>query len=197
VGCTLGSADVLVFDCLRPALDALGLSEDKDAGRFLEAVDELAAEAGIREVLVVHHMGHGDKERARGDSRIIDWPDAVWSLVRQGDPDDPEAPRFFSAYGRDVAQAEVALGYDRDTRHLSVVGGSRKAVHSNALRDAVLAFVVAEPGCSQRAVEEGVTGDRLAVRVVLKRLVAEGDVLLKKGARNANMHYPAEDTDVI
>lgn len=78
----IGRADVLVFDCLRPALDALGLSEDKDAGRFLEALDELTHQAAIPESLTVHHMGHSG-ERSRGDSRILDWPDALWKLDRK------------------------------------------------------------------------------------------------------------------
>ncbi len=39
-----GHTDVLVIDCLRPALDALGLSEDKDAGRWLDAPDENQAD---------------------------------------------------------------------------------------------------------------------------------------------------------
>jgi AAA domain len=34
-------ADYLILDCLRPCLDALGLSEDKEAGRFLVAYDAL------------------------------------------------------------------------------------------------------------------------------------------------------------
>jgi Bifunctional DNA primase/polymerase, N-terminal/AAA domain len=37
---------VVVLDCLRPVLDALGLSEDKDAGRFLVGFDALLGESG-------------------------------------------------------------------------------------------------------------------------------------------------------
>jgi hypothetical protein len=76
---------VVVLDCLRPVLDALGLSEDKDAGRFLVAFDALLAEAGAPEGVVTHHMGHNG-ERSLGDSRILDWPDATWKLVREKVP---------------------------------------------------------------------------------------------------------------
>jgi hypothetical protein len=72
--------DAAILDCLRPILDALGLSEDKDAGRFLNAFDELLSEAGMSEALVLHHMGHAG-ERGRGDSRIIGWPDATWKML--------------------------------------------------------------------------------------------------------------------
>lgn len=68
--------DVLILDCLRPILDAFGLNENTDAGTFLVAIDELAKRAGIRELVVVHHMGHG-AERARGSSRLRDWPDVA------------------------------------------------------------------------------------------------------------------------
>jgi RecA-family ATPase len=71
----------LILDCLRPILDALGLDENKDAGKFYVAFDALLKEAGIPEAFVVTHMGHTG-ERARGDSRNLDWPDVTWNLVR-------------------------------------------------------------------------------------------------------------------
>ncbi|ATD69184.1 MULTISPECIES: ATP-binding protein [Gordonia] len=116
-------ASVVILDCLRPALDALGLSEDKDAGRFLVAFDALLAEAGATEGLIVHHAGHGN-ERARGDSRLMDWPDALWKLAAEK-TDDPFARRYFSAFGRDVAEPERRLDYDPTSRRLTIGGGSR------------------------------------------------------------------------
>ncbi len=50
-------SSIVLFGCLRPVLDALGLSEDKDAGRFLVAFDALLAEAAVSECLIVHNMG--------------------------------------------------------------------------------------------------------------------------------------------
>jgi hypothetical protein len=99
----------LIFDCLRPVLDAIGLSEDKESGGFLVALDALARESGIAEMAIVHHMGHSS-ERSRGDSRLRDWPDAEWKIVRDSNgEDDPSAPRYFSAFGRDVDIREGAL----------------------------------------------------------------------------------------
>lgn len=51
-------AVVVLLDCLRPILDALGLSEDKDAGKFLVQFDALLNEAGVEDAMVIHHMGH-------------------------------------------------------------------------------------------------------------------------------------------
>lgn len=71
-----------MLDCLRPILDALGLDESREARRFLVAFDALLADAGTEHAALVHHIGH-QNERACGDSRLQDWPDAIWKLNRQ------------------------------------------------------------------------------------------------------------------
>lgn len=156
---SIGPSAVLIFDCLRPVLDALGLSEDKDAGRFLVALDALKAEAGIEEAVVVHHMGHNG-ERSRGDSRILDWPDATWRIVREAE--DPASPRYFSALGRDVDVHEGRLTYDAGTRALSYEGGSRQESREqgSTLRaiDTVVEFVRENPGASGEVIREGLKG---------------------------------------
>jgi len=110
-------ADVVVLDCLRPMLDALGLSEATGAGRFVLALDALLREAGVPEAVVVHHFGH-DAQRARGDSRLLDWPDVLWRLTRAGT--EPDSPRFLSAYGRDVDQPQARLWFVPDARRLTL-----------------------------------------------------------------------------
>jgi hypothetical protein len=65
-------------------------------------------------------MGHAN-ERARGDSRLRDWPDVEWRLVRRDD--DPASARFITAYGRDVDVPESQLIYDHGTRHLTIEDG--------------------------------------------------------------------------
>lgn len=132
--------DVLIFDCLRPVLDALGLDENRDAGRFLVAFDALLKEAHISEAFVIHHMGHAN-ERARGDSRLQDWPDAIWKMV-SAEPDDPTADRFFLAYGRDVSVPEGRLEYDPPTRRLTLAGGSRKQAKKSQKQDETLSRVI-------------------------------------------------------
>jgi hypothetical protein len=185
----IGPADLLVFDCLRPALDALGLSEDKDAGRFLVALDELIAEAGVQELVVVHHMGHTN-ERSRGDSRILDWPDALWKIVKLN-PEDHASARFFSAYGRDVSHPESRLAYDPENRHLSLAGGSRHESRASQTETDVLDFIRADPGCSGGALERAVPGDNNVIRQAVRNLVAMGLVtVVKQGQKNA--HYPAD-----
>ena len=186
------SVSYLILDCLRPCLDALGLDENHDAGRFLVALDALLTDAGIAEALVIHHMGHS-AERSRGDSRILDWPDASWTLVRE--TNDPASARFIKAYGRDVEQPEQRLAYDATTRRLSIDGGSRRDLATQDALEALLGVLDAatEP-LSFRGIQEAMEGSEFSrdtVRDAAKRGVANGQISTKSGPRNAILHQCA------
>lgn len=168
----LTGTDVLIFDCLRPVLDALGLEENTQAGRFLTAFDALLYEAGISEALIIHHMGHTG-ERSRGDSRILDWPDATWKLIRQS-ADDPTSARFFSAFGRDVEVPEVQLTYDPSTRHLNLGEGNRKDARAGDLIEDVLSYVSAHPASSLTQIRDAVAGDNKDIATAIKMAVNSG-----------------------
>jgi AAA domain len=185
-------ADVILFDCLRPVLDALGLDESREAGRFLVAFDALLAEAGnghASDGMVVHHMGHA-AERSRGDSRILDWPDATWNLVRDN-PEDPASARYLKAFGRDVDVTEGRLDYDPATRRLTFIGGTRKETAADALIPEiveVLSVPANADGLSGRQVEAAMmlTGaSRDGTRAALKRALVSGDLTSRPGPRNA------------
>jgi hypothetical protein len=175
-------AGYLIVDCVRPVLDALGLDESHDAGRLLVALDGLLLEAGIAEALVVHHMGHTN-ERARGDSRLRDWPDAEWRLVRQSD--NPGSARFITAFGRDVDVAESLLTYDPRTRRLLLAGGSRRDTEVRETVPVVLKAIAeadAPPGVRdiQRLCEDsGRTRDR--VREAIKLGIEERAIATQRG----------------
>ncbi|GAA4290906.1 AAA family ATPase [Mycobacterium paraffinicum] len=195
----LHGADVVILDCLRPVLDALGLSEDKDAGRVLVAFDALLAEVGATEGMVVTHMGH-QAERARGDSRLLDWPDALWKIVRGGDDenDDTESPRYLSAIGRDVAVTEGQLTYDTATRHLTYAGGNRRDSAATAALPQLHAMVRAEPGMlSKRAVEARLCAEhglpRRTVRSAVEKAIREGSLIVTSGERGAHKLSPGPD----
>lgn len=192
----LAGADVVILDCLRPVLDALGLSEDKDAGRVLVAFDALLAEIGASERLIVTHMGH-QNERARGDSRLLDWPDALWKIVRDGEDtdDDGTRRRYFSALGRDVALPEGLLTFDAVTRHLTYGAGNRKGAAALAAMPELLAMVRAEPGAlSKRAVEtrlceeHGLT--QRDAHATISKAIRDGSLTVTVGARRAHMLSP-------
>lgn len=191
IGC-----DYLILDCLRPVLDALGLDESRDAGRFLVAFDALLAEANIPDALLVHHMGHNN-ERARGDSRLQDWPDAIWRLVR--DNDAPGSPRYFSAYGRDVNVPEGRLNYDPATRRLTYAAGSRVDTKAEAAYVAVIKLLASrsdEP-MSKNAIESELVDEHTqkAVRIAIAKTVENGIVRIEDGQRGAKLHGIANPCD--
>jgi hypothetical protein len=101
----------------------------------------------VGEAIVVHHMGHGP-ERSRGASRLRDWPEVEWRLVRERDHRDEEVDagaRFLSAYGRDVEVPETRLALDPATRRLTLGEGTRRAFkQTRAMRDVVTAVLVLE-----------------------------------------------------
>jgi AAA domain len=144
----LGAA-VVILDCMRPILDALNLSEDKDASKFLTGFDAMTAEADVQDTMVIHHMGHTG-ERARGDSGILGWGDALWKMVRKDD--DPASQRYFSAFGRDVEVPESELTYNPITRALTITGGSRKHTAAERALYVIGKHLKENPGLSQSAV---------------------------------------------
>lgn len=182
IGC-----DYLVLDCLRPVLDVLGLDENRDAGRFLVRFDELLDRAGIPDAVVVDHMGHG-AERARGDSRKLDWPDAIWRLVREND--DPHSPRYFSAYGRDVDVHEGRLSFSN--RRLTYAAGSRSDAKAEAALSAVIDVLAADKsgGLSGRAIEAELSGDhsQAAIRKAMRLAVDRALLTTTAGQRGAKLH---------
>lgn len=192
----LAGTNFLVLDVLRPVLDAIGLDENRDAGRFLVAFDSLLAEAGIDEAAVIHHMGHSG-ERARGDSRLQDWPDAIWRLVRQNE--EPNSARYFSAFGRDVDVTEGQLTYDVRNRNLTYASGSRKeavdsVAEAAALPD-ILGFVRQNPNSSGRDIIAAVTKQghpQKVARAALKSAASGGHVVTRPGPRGAMLHALAE-----
>lgn len=177
----------LVLDCLRPVLDALGLDEHRDAGRFLTAFDALLSEAGIGEACVVHHMGHTN-ERSRGDSRIRDWPDAEWRVVRQDE--DPRSPRYIAAYGRDVDQPEQQLHFTEATRHLTIQAGNRREAGIRDAQDAVMELLRETPGRSGNQVETALSGthSRGAIRRALELGALSGQLTRQPGSHNATLY---------
>jgi hypothetical protein len=192
------AASYLMIDCVRPILDALGLDEQRDAGRFLVAVDALMAEANVPEGMVVHHMGHTG-ERSRGDSRLRDWPDVEWRLVRAKEEgkEDPAAPRYITAYGRDVDVPEVALAYEPNTRQLTIIDGNRQDAKTRAAVDDVLAAVDASPEpLSRRAIERacheaGSAAGRDTIRAAVSSALKSGMLIAEHGPRHATLHRRA------
>ena len=182
--------EYLVLDCLRPILDALGLDEHHDAGRFLVAFDALLLGANIPDALVVHHMGHTG-ERSRGDSRLRDWPDVEWRVVRQSD--DPASVRYITAFGRDVDIPESQLTYDALTRRLTLAGGSRQEAEARrALPDVLAAIEAASEPLGVRDIQDALRDSghsRTCVRNAAKLGIRENAITTRPGPCGKILHF--------
>jgi hypothetical protein len=151
--------------------------------------------------MIVHHMGHAN-ERARGDSRILDWGDQLWKLVRD-DSDDripiEERARYFAAFGRDVYVRESRLSYDPSTRRLSITGGTRRESKGEEAWPDVQKFIKANPDCSANRIEKHLEGkhSKEAVRAAIDAAEKRGDLHIERtGPGLANLHR-LKETDVI
>jgi hypothetical protein len=180
------NCQVLILDCLRPVLDALGLSEDKDAGRFLNGgFDPLRVEAGVPNSMVIHHMGHAG-DRARGDSSMLGWGD-LWRVIRR-DPDDPASERFFSAYGRDIDVPEGTLEFNGATRHLSLKKGSKADAEAMADWQLIKPWIKAnQPVPSQNKVVKAFGRTQEENEPITERRVRKA---LRWGSRIGELHLP-------
>lgn len=186
----LRGADVLILDPLRPLADALGLNEHTEMGRLLEALDALKAEAGISEAIVVHHHGH-NADRARGDSRLEDWPDAIWRLNRDN-VEDPRALRMFSAFGRDVDTAAGALRLDG--KRLTFTGDV-PAAKGEMWTERIVAYL-AEHGESKTAtLREGIGLNVNGAADVLAAAVASGAVTVRSEGPSKLYSVPSGKDD--
>jgi len=189
---------VWIIDCLSPILSALGIQENDntEVGAILDGINTVAEAAGVEDVLLIHHMGHG-AERSRGASRLIGWPDVNWKLTRQRDDKDPSAepdpnsPRYFSAYGRDVDVREGRLIYDPETRHLTFMEGGRKEDANTMHLRRMLVHVRDNPGLGSRVLHDEVgtkIASRDSARLALKVAVEKKYVVTTPGPRNGLQH---------
>jgi len=180
----------VVLDCLRPVMDALGLDEHNQAGKFFGAFEALLKDAGIEEAAIVHHMGHGG-ERSRGDSRIVDWPDAQWWLTLEN-INDQTSPRFLRAFGREINREEQKVIFEAETGHMHITRGSRSNGPALEALEGVLQML-RETGeeMSQLGVLKGMkdTGHSRANLLAALRIgIDQGKLALSRGGRNTMLY---------
>jgi hypothetical protein len=114
--------DVLIVDPLSPIMSALGIDENsaETVRPLMDSFDMLAVEADLKAIVVSHHTGHQDPNRARGSTAFMDWASSFMSVVRQGEEFD--SPRFFRASGRDVSLNATELVFHPEHRELKLSG---------------------------------------------------------------------------
>ncbi len=190
--------EVLIVDPLGPILHALGVDENDNTGvgQVLNALDALVRDAGVRELMLAHHMGHSG-ERSRGATVLRGWPDAEWRLVledwagkRDGKEPPPDVARFFAATGRDVAFAERDLVFDPDTRHYSIGGGTRTTYAVDKHAAALAGLVASQPGITQRGIRDRLECGTDRVPAVIRAAEGAGVLHVHAGPNRSQGHYP-------
>ncbi len=196
------NAGIIILDCLRPMMDAFGLDENRDAGRVIGAFEALRQECGATEGLIVHHMGHSG-ERSRGDSRLIDWPDATWKMTRE-DPDNPASDRYFSAYGRNVEIPESQLWFNElSNNHLTIptLGDGRNKIKAKktaqvntdenvaikkCIREILSSLGDFSPGMSKNEIYSLIGGRKQNVLNAIEQMIFSSEITVNKGGRTGS-----------
>jgi len=177
----LGTAGigVAVIDPFAAAAKGVDENDNGAVGAFLNLIDHVKREAGVHTVILATHTGRRETEigheRARGATRLDDWPDVRW-LLTKGKTDDDGDTRYFAADGRDVTVPAGALVYDEALRRYAYTGNTPGILRARALDDRVLEFVKANPNCSAATIEKGVTGKADFIRKAIANLTARGNL---------------------
>lgn len=132
--CRDQDVEVLVVDPHRRAFRGFGKENDNDdVNRFTAVLDEVKAEANVKDLFLSVHTGRGEAERARGATALDDWADQRWVLVRDN------GLRYFRADdGRLASVDEFSLDYEYATRTLTAGTGTRSAERTSARREMTL-----------------------------------------------------------
>jgi hypothetical protein len=170
-------------------------NDNSAVARYLDQLDDVKAAAGVRELVVVAHTGRADQsagaERARGATRLDDWPDVRWLLVR----DHESGLRYFRADGRDVEVGEGQLSYDGNRRLSFDAATNRRTDSTGELQRTILHAIDTTPGIGSRALRafcREALGSASSQRVTdaIAALESQGMVRTEQKAANATVeHY--------
>jgi hypothetical protein len=194
-------AEAVILDPLAPLLATLGLDENSntDVALFFSWWSEVLNLAQVTDDLVVHHTGHAG-QRSRGASRLLDEPDAIWTLTKGlgTDPEDDELlgstqPRFLSAYGRDVDKAEEGLDYDPDTGLLTYNGRNRSQTKTAGKLDHLIELLKDQTPRTKNQIAILAGGNRNSIYRALQEMEATG-LLFPSGRTQNGAHLLVLDT---
>lgn len=194
--------EAVILDPLAPLLATLSLDENSntDIALFFSWWAEMLNLAEVTDDLLVHHTGHAG-QRSRGASRLLDEPDAIWTLTKGlgTDPDDDEAlgstqPRFLTAYGRDVDKAEEGLDYNPDTGLLTYNGQNRSQTKTLGKVNHITDILQDQKPRSTNQICQAVGGDRNKAYAAVKKMVDNGTLFESGKTSNGHPLYVLDTT---
>ena len=120
----------VILDPLAPLLAVLGLDENSngDIAKFFGWWNEALVAGGVENDLIAHHAGHGGG-RSRGASRLLDEPDAIWTMQR----DEQANLRVLRAMGRDVELGDSVITFDDGTGAMGLLDGNATEIAKERL----------------------------------------------------------------
>ena len=175
-------AEAVILDPLAPLLATLGLDENSNTeiATFFSWWSETLQLAEVTDDLIVHHTGHAG-QRSRGASRLLDEPDAIWTLTKglSTDPEDDEPfgstqPRFLSAYGRDVEHPEEGLDHDPDSGHLTHNGQNKSQSKTASKLERLRDLVNDNTPRSKSEIKTLIGGNNKAASIVINQAIDHG-----------------------
>jgi hypothetical protein len=109
---------------------------NREFNRWWLRAEDIAARAGVRVVVLVHHTGHDETtaDRARGASAMMGNPDVLITYRHSGQHGalPPNDKRYLAAFGRNVALPEFEIDFDAATNELFATGSGMN--HKDAHR---------------------------------------------------------------
>jgi hypothetical protein len=171
----------------------LGENDNTEARRLLRVLDRIKEQAGVSNLLVTHHTGRQDKERARGATALDDWADTRWLVVRE--TQDGQERRYFRTLpSRDVETNEWQLGFNAETRRLEVVGPGRRLGAEERRQHHLLVAINNTPGIKAEELRLAVGGDKSKLPGEVRRLADSGLVVTEEGPPpgRPTLHYLTE-----
>lgn len=174
-------------------------SDNRDVNQFTSWLDEIKIEAGVRDLVLNIHMGHGaaknaEDQRAIGAQAWSAWADALWFITR----DQKTGARFFSAQGRDVDEPRMIVQYDDQDMSVRLAEYdpefarlSDDELRYRRTRDAVLESIRQTPGITKKSLYASVRARQNDTRDILADLRQEGLIEIIARTGGGEFHYLA------
>lgn len=110
--------ETLLVDTFTKAFTGESQNDAGEVQTWLSEVGRWARQdAGVRDLILTAHAGHGEGKRARGSSALHDDPDAYWVFAKKTDG---SGLRTLAANGRDVSLEEHVVTWDDQTLDMAL-----------------------------------------------------------------------------
>jgi len=138
------------------AMSGVEANDNDQVLRLLKTLDEIKKASGVSEMFLIAHTGRGLEagNRARGATVFDDWADARWILTRD------DSIRFLQVEGRDVELEKTSLGFDAETKHLTLGVDPAAALRKGSVQT-VVDIVRENPGIGKTALTIKVRESRM------------------------------------